>query len=182
MVRKNMHIIMPDEQEDAAITAAAKTDVDNLPLNDAQLANMAPVKNVRPQLAVKHRRRGRPEGSNKEQVTLRLDKGILEAAGKGRRKGWQTEINEVLRQVYIKEPAFKDLFGLAAVNDRLASVLIGFSEAVAAAINREHLTDDRKSVKYIATEKEPKGIASLNEEMSEFFRKAAFVKDTDEKR
>ncbi|MEJ7933638.1 BrnA antitoxin family protein [Sphingobium sp. AN558] len=40
---------------------------------------------------------GRPKGSNKEQVALRIDKDVLEkfrAAG----PGWQTRINEALRR------------------------------------------------------------------------------------
>lgn len=40
---------------------------------------------------------GRPRGSNKEQVSLRLDKDVLErfrAAG----PGWQSRINEALRK------------------------------------------------------------------------------------
>lgn len=40
---------------------------------------------------------GRPAGSDKEQVTLRVDKDVLEryrAAG----RGWQTRMNEALRE------------------------------------------------------------------------------------
>lgn len=43
------------------------------------------------------RRRGRPAGSDKEQVTLRLDTAVLErfrSAG----PGWQTRINDALRK------------------------------------------------------------------------------------
>lgn len=43
------------------------------------------------------RRRGRPAGSDKEQITIRLDKDVLDkfrAAG----PGWQTRINEALRR------------------------------------------------------------------------------------
>lgn len=42
-------------------------------------------------------RGGRPKGSNKEQVSLRLDRDVLErfrASG----PGWQTRINEALRR------------------------------------------------------------------------------------
>jgi len=45
-------------------------------------------------------RGGRPRGSNKEQVALRLDKDVLEkfrATG----PGWQTRINEALRKVKV---------------------------------------------------------------------------------
>ena len=77
-------LIRPSDIEDAQITAAALTDPDNLPLTDAELAQFK-------------RGRGRPQGSGKkEQVTLRLDAEILEqfrATG----NGWQTRINEALR-------------------------------------------------------------------------------------
>ena len=77
-------LIRPTDSEDAQITAAALTDPDNLPLTDAELSQFK-------------RMRGRPLGSGtKEQVTLRLDAEILEqfrATG----DGWQTRINDVLR-------------------------------------------------------------------------------------
>jgi len=76
-------LIIPTLEEDAQITAAALTDLDNLPLTDAELSQFK-------------RGRGRPLGSGKkEQVTLRLDAQILEqfrATG----SGWQTRINDAL--------------------------------------------------------------------------------------
>ncbi|MCJ8158354.1 BrnA antitoxin family protein [Sphingomonas sp. LaA6.9] len=47
------------------------------------------------------RRGGRPRGSNKEQVAIRLDKDVLEkfrATG----PGWQTRINDALRAAVTK--------------------------------------------------------------------------------
>ena len=43
-------------------------------------------------------RGGRPAGSNKEQVSLRIDKDVLERFRAGG-PGWQTRINEALRRV-----------------------------------------------------------------------------------
>jgi uncharacterized protein (DUF4415 family) len=46
------------------------------------------------------RRGGRPAGSNKEMVSIRLDKDVLEkfrAAG----PGWQTRINEALKRARV---------------------------------------------------------------------------------
>lgn len=43
------------------------------------------------------RPRGRPAGSDKEQVTLRLDRDVL-AAFRRSGAGWQTRINEALRK------------------------------------------------------------------------------------
>lgn len=77
-------LIRPTDSEDAQITAAALTDPDNLPLTDAELSQFKPA-------------RGRPMGSGKkEQVTLRLDTEILEQF-KATGDGWQTRINDVLR-------------------------------------------------------------------------------------
>jgi len=44
------------------------------------------------------RRGGRPRGSDKEQVTLRLDKVVL-AHFRATGPGWQTRMNEALRRV-----------------------------------------------------------------------------------
>ena len=77
-------------EEDAAITAAALSDPDALPLTDAQWAQ------VKPQL-----KRGRPLGSgSKTQVTLRIDTEVLNKF-KATGSGWQSRINEVLRSVKI---------------------------------------------------------------------------------
>jgi uncharacterized protein (DUF4415 family) len=80
-------IVMPSKEEDAAITAAALADADNLPWTDPQLKNL---KLRRP--------RGRPFGSGtKKQVTLRLDSDVLESF-KGSGDGWQTRMNDALRE------------------------------------------------------------------------------------
>lgn len=67
------------DEEDAAVTAAAAQDPDNLP-------NVFPARRGRPPLAV-----------TKEKVPLRLDPDVVEhfrATG----PGWQTRINDVLRK------------------------------------------------------------------------------------
>jgi len=75
---------LPSPEEDAQITAAALSDPDNLPLTDAELQQFK-------------RGRGRPSGSGKkEQVTLRLDTELLEQF-KATGNGWQTRINDALR-------------------------------------------------------------------------------------
>lgn len=80
-------LIRPTDAEDAAITAAALSDLDAQPLNAEQLAKLRPA-----------RPRGRPAGSgSKVQVTMRFDKDVLDAF-KRDGDGWQTKMNGVLRE------------------------------------------------------------------------------------
>jgi uncharacterized protein (DUF4415 family) len=46
------------------------------------------------------KRGGRPKGSNKEQITLRLDHDIVEKFKAGG-AGWQTRINDALRRARV---------------------------------------------------------------------------------
>mgnify|MGYP002581035250 FL=1 len=80
-------IIYPTPEEDAAITAAALSDPDALPMTDEQLAQLRPL-------------RGRPRGSSKVHMSMRFDAEVIEAF-KTTGAGWQTRINDVLRQ-YVK--------------------------------------------------------------------------------
>ena len=76
-------LIRPTDAEDAAINAAALSDQENQPLSADQLAQFK-------------RKPGRPAGSSKEQVTLRLDAEVLETF-RATGSGWQTRINDVLK-------------------------------------------------------------------------------------
>lgn len=76
-------LIRPTDAEDAAINAAALSDPDNQPLSADQLAQFK-------------RKPGRPAGSSKELVSLRLDAEVLETF-RATGSGWQTRINEVLK-------------------------------------------------------------------------------------
>ena len=83
-------IIRPSAKEDAAITKAALTDPDSLPLTEEEW-NEIKRRTIRG--------RGRPAGSGtKEQVTLRIDKDTLDFY-KSKGEGWQTFINQVLGEV-----------------------------------------------------------------------------------
>lgn len=80
-------LIRPTDEEDAAITAAALSDPDALPLTDAELAKLKPM-----------RARGRPLGSGKKvQITMRVDEDVVDAF-KGAGDGWQTRMNGALRE------------------------------------------------------------------------------------
>ena len=79
-------IHMPTPEEDAALTVAAQSDEDNSPLTDAELATVA------------KRRRGRPAAAVKNiPISLRVEPAVL-AAFQGSGAGWQTRMNEALRE------------------------------------------------------------------------------------
>lgn len=80
--------IVPTPQEDAVITAAAMSDPDAWVLTDAQWASVKPLARI-----------GRPPSARplKVPTTIRFDADVL-AALKASGKGWQTRVNEAMRQ------------------------------------------------------------------------------------
>lgn len=80
--------IVPTQAEDAAITAAAFSDPDALPLTDAEWAVVKPTARI-----------GRPPSTQplKVPTTIRFDADVL-AALKATGKGWQTRVNEAMRE------------------------------------------------------------------------------------
>jgi len=116
------HIHIPTDEEDAAIHAAALSDLDNPPLTDEELARLRPAREVLPPALyaaltdknnpvkcvpvtdaehaarVEARRRGRPPSDNpKIPIHIRLSADVL-AAFKATGKGWQTRIDALLRE------------------------------------------------------------------------------------
>lgn len=76
-------IILPTQEEDAAITAAALSDPEAQPLTDMQLKAMRPM--------------GRPRVAHpKAALTMRVDVDVL-AALRSTGQGWQTRVNALLR-------------------------------------------------------------------------------------
>ena len=74
---------------------------DNPEWTEADFARARPADEVLPPAiaaALVKRGRGRPAGSDKEQVTLRLDREVLDRFRAGG-PGWQTRMNEALRRV-----------------------------------------------------------------------------------
>jgi len=76
---------------------------DARPLTKANMNRFRPAREVDPKLVSAHkagtlRVRGRPTGSKKTPVSLRLDNDILEFF-KGKGTGWQTRINDALKAI-----------------------------------------------------------------------------------
>jgi uncharacterized protein (DUF4415 family) len=69
---------------------------DDAPLTAAELRTARPAKLAVPHIVEAVRRRGRPRGTSKALVTLRLDKDVISAL-RASGEGWQTRINDLLR-------------------------------------------------------------------------------------
>ncbi len=80
-----------------------KDDYDDSPLTLAELRRMRPAREVVPEIVAAYEAgtlhvRGRPRGSNKTPVSLRLDNDVL-AFFKSKGAGWQTRMGDVLKAV-----------------------------------------------------------------------------------
>ena len=86
-ISKHPSVVMPTLLEDKAITAAAKTDPDALPLTPKQLKSMVPMRALR----------GRPKSDKTKQlVSVRYSPEVLEYF-KSTGEGWQSRMDSVLR-------------------------------------------------------------------------------------
>ena len=94
-VKGRRHPEISDE-EDAAITAAAKADYDTAPLTDEEIARLRPTRELFEELGIPMpRRRGAQKAPTKRQVTLRLDADTLDYF-RSTGKGWQTRMGDIL--------------------------------------------------------------------------------------
>ena len=92
-ISKRPAIQMPTSKEDKAITAAAKSDPDALPLTPKQLKAMVPMRALR----------GRPKSSTTKQlVSVRYSPEVL-AYFKSTGDGWQSRMDGVLRQYVTRQ-------------------------------------------------------------------------------
>ena len=78
----DLELELPDAAEEARINAGILADPDTVEVSDAQFKKM----------------RGRPIGSSKTLVHIRLDNDVVEKF-KATGSGWQTRINEALKKV-----------------------------------------------------------------------------------
>jgi uncharacterized protein (DUF4415 family) len=89
-------VMMPSDEEDAAINAGIAADPDTYVPSDEQFAQMRP--------RSERKRVGRPAKENpKVPTNLRLDASVVDAF-RATGDGWQTRINDVL-VAYVKEHA-----------------------------------------------------------------------------
>lgn len=85
---KRPTVRMPSAEEDKAITAAARSDPDALPLTAKQLKAMVPLRSLR----------GRPKSENKKLlVSVRYSPEVI-AYFKSTGEGWQSLMDTVLRK------------------------------------------------------------------------------------
>lgn len=88
--------VIPTNEEDAVITAAALSDPDALPLTEDEWASVKPILYEG----------GRPKAEvTKEQITIRLSPNVL-AAFKATGKGWQSRIDAALKE-WVQEHHFQ---------------------------------------------------------------------------
>ena len=88
-IRLKQKLTRPTDAEDAAIAAAAMSDPDAVPFTHEEWGQVKPLFRRGP---------GRPLGSGtKSHVTLRIDTEVLEKF-ETMGAGWQTRMNDVLRQ------------------------------------------------------------------------------------
>ncbi len=94
----NRKFSQPSNEEELAINKGIEKDPDTMVMSDDQFA------------AATKPRRGRPPGSvaevRKEQVTMRLDPDVLDAL-RATGPGWQSRVNEILREAVRPGPVHK---------------------------------------------------------------------------
>lgn len=85
-------LVIPSDEEDALIKAGIATDQDTHELSDIELKQLRTM-------------RGRPLGSGKKvQLTIRFDADVI-LAFKQAGDGWQTKMNDALREWLTAHPA-----------------------------------------------------------------------------
>ena len=90
--------ICPPMKEEARIRADIEADPDTLELDDEWFAKARPASEAHPRIVERYRRRrGKQRTPTKEHVSIRLD-ADLAAHFRASGPGWQSRLNNVLRQ------------------------------------------------------------------------------------
>ena len=80
---------------------SSKTDNDEREWTEKDFARSKPAGELPQEMAAMFRNKGgRPRGSNKEAISLRLDRDVIEKF-KATGRGWQSRINEALRRARV---------------------------------------------------------------------------------
>ncbi|MYD35592.1 MAG: BrnA antitoxin family protein [Dehalococcoidia bacterium] len=99
MSEKERKIHTPTDEEEAEIQRHIAEDPDTWELTEEDWVRARPAIEVDPELVEwSLRRRGKQKAPTKEKVTMRLDADIV-AHFRESGKGWQTRLNDALRQV-----------------------------------------------------------------------------------
>ena len=104
--------------EETAINVGIARDPDAAELDSEWFASARPAIEVVPHIVERSRRgRGRQRAPIKERISIRLDADVLEryrASG----RGWQSRINEVLRQSLLKNEVGEDVVMRGVAEDK----------------------------------------------------------------
>ena len=97
-------VILPDSTEDAEIARGIAADEDTWEPAEGELAEARSGKRILRELGLPAPKpRGRPRKENpKVPVSIRLDADVLQAL-RATGKGWQTRVNDILRQWLTKD-------------------------------------------------------------------------------
>lgn len=99
MFESRRDVIIPTDAEEEATQREIVLDPDAPEWTDEDWARARPAVEAVPHIVERRRRtRGKQKSPRKEKVTVRLDAGIVAHFRSGGR-GWQTRLNEALRQV-----------------------------------------------------------------------------------
>lgn len=95
-------IMRPDVAGEVAIQRGIAADADNPEWNEADFAAARPARDVVPGIvaAMEKRRRGPRRAPTRVQISVRLDRDLVETLRAGG-DGWQGRVNEVLRKAVL---------------------------------------------------------------------------------
>ena len=104
--------------EETAINVGIARDPDAAELDSEWFSSARPAAEVVPEIVERARRgRGRQRTPTKERISIRLDADVLESYRTSGR-GWQSRINEVLRQSLLNSEAGEDVVMRGVAEDK----------------------------------------------------------------